>query len=68
MCVMRRIIKIQSKKVDSKRQSYYITVPEGIMNQLHNLKWKEGETELIPKVEINETGEVALIYSAKSKK
>jgi len=58
---MRKNVKIQYKKAEKNRKSYYITIPESIMEQLRRLGWKEGKTILKPSIEVKDS-ETKLVY------
>jgi len=58
---MRKDVRIQYKKAEKNRKSYYITIPESIMEQLRRLGWKEGKTILKPSIEVKDS-ETKLVY------
>ena len=58
---MRKDVRIQYKKAEKNRKSYYITIPESIMEQLRRLGWKEGKTILKPSIE-GKDSETKLVY------
>jgi len=58
---MRKNVKIQYKKAEKNRKSYYITIPESIMKQLRKLGWKEGITTIEPSIEIKDS-KTRLVY------